>query len=305
MARKSQTIALLIFFVAVALSKTSYAAFISTYWGQNLYEGTLKEACDTGIYEIINIAFLNVFGGGQTPSMNLAGHCDPPSGTCVIFGEQIRYCQGLGIKVLLSLGGAIGNYYLTSKDDAQSVADYLWETFLQGRTSPGPLGDATLDGIDFDIEGASNLYYDDLARFLKEKSESVYLAAAPQCIFPDYHLGAAIDTGLFDTVWVQFYNNPPCQYHDGNADDLLRSWNQWDTSINVTHLFMGLPASDDAAPSGGHIPADKLKSDVLPVIKKSAKYGGIMLWNRYYDKLSGYGASIKPFILGDGLVYSS
>ncbi|EOY19892.1 Acidic endochitinase [Theobroma cacao] len=278
MARKSQTIALLIFFVAVALSKTSYAAFISTYWGQNVSEGTLKEACDTGIYDIINIAFLNVFGGGRTPSMNLAGHCDPPSGTCVIFGEQIRYCQRLGIKALLSLGGAIGTYGLTSKDDAQSVADYLWETFLPGRTSPGPLGDATLDGIDFDIEGASNLYYDDLVRFLKEKSESVYLSAAPQCPFPDYHLGPAIDTGLFDAVGVQFYNNPPCQYHD---------------------------AAEDAAPAGGYITVGNLTSYVLPVIKKSAKYGGVMLWSRSFDKETGYGASIKPFIHEDGLVYSS
>ncbi|WRX11578.1 Glycoside hydrolase family 18 [Theobroma cacao] len=298
MARKSQTIALLIFFVAVALSKTSYAAFISTYWGQNVSEGTLKEACDTGIYDIINIAFLNVFGGGRTPSMNLAGHCDPPSGTCVIFGEQIRYCQRLGIKVLLSLGGAIGTYGLTSKDDAQSVADYLWETFLPGRTSPGPLGDATLDG-------ASNLYYDDLVRFLKEKSESVYLSAAPQCPFPDYHLGPAIDTGLFDAVGVQFYNNPPCQYHDGIFDDLIKSWNQWTTSINVTNILMGLPAAEDAAPAGGYITVGNLTSYVLPVIKKSAKYGGVMLWSRSFDKETGYGASIKPFIHEDGLVYSS
>ncbi|EOY19889.1 hypothetical protein QUC31_005911 [Theobroma cacao] len=305
MARKSQTIALLIFFVAAALSKTSYATVISTYWGQNLYEGTLKEACDTGIYDIINLAFLNVFGGGQTPSLNLAGHCDPPSGTCVIFGEQITYCQGLGIKILLSLGGAAGNYYLSSQDDAQSVADYLWNTFLGGRTSAGPLGDATLDGIDFDIEGISNLYYDDLARFLKEKSESVYLSAAPQCPFPDYYMGAAIATGLFDTVWTQFYNNPPCQYSDGVTDDLINSWNQWTTSINVTNLFMGLPAAENAAPSGGYIPVDNLISDVLPVIESTAKYGGVMLWSRYYDVQTGYGASIKSSTLGDGLVSSS
>ncbi|XP_021297180.1 acidic endochitinase-like [Herrania umbratica] len=305
MARKSQTIALLIFFVAVALSKTSYATVISTYWGQNLYEGTLKEACDSGIYGIINLAFLNVFGGGQTPSMNLAGHCDPPSGNCVIFGEQITYCQGLGIKILLSLGGAAGNYYLSSRDDAQSVADYLWTTFLGGRTSAGPLGDATLDGIDFDIEGISNLHYDDLARFLKEKSESVHLSAAPQCPFPDYYMGTAIETGLFDSVWTQFYNNPPCQYHDGVTTDLINSWNQWTTSINATRLFLGLPAAVNAAPSGGYIPVDTLISDVLPVIADTDKYGGVMLWSRYYDVQTGYGASIISSTLGDGFVSSS
>ncbi|EOX95350.1 hypothetical protein QUC31_004984 [Theobroma cacao] len=305
MARKSQTIPLLICLIAVALSKTSYATVISTYWGQNGFEGTLKEACDTGTYKIIMIAFLNTFGDGQTPSMNLAGHCDPSSGTCVIFGDQISYCQDLGIKVLLSLGGAWGNYYLTSTDDAQSVADYLWNTFLGGRTSAGPLGDATLDGIDFDIEGGSNLYYDDLARFLKQKDDSVYLSAAPQCPYPDYYLASAIATGLFDSVWVQFYNNPPCQYSDGNIANLINSWYYWTTSINATHLFLGLPASPIAAYSGGYIPADILNSQVLPVIENSAKYGGVMLWSRYYDLLNGYGASIISSTKGNGLVYSS
>ncbi|XP_021280017.1 acidic endochitinase-like [Herrania umbratica] len=305
MARKSQTIALLIFLVAVALSTTSYATVISTYWGQNGFEGTLQEACATGTYNIIMIAFLNTFGGGQTPSMNLAGHCDPQSGTCVKFGEEIRYCQEQKIKVLLSLGGALGNYYLTSKDDAQSVADYLWNTFLGGRTSAGPLGDATLDGIDFDIEGGSNLYYDDLARFLKQKNESLFLSAAPQCPYPDYYLGNAIDSGLFDAVWVQFYNNPLCQYGNGYVGNLLNSWNHWTASVNAKSLFLGLPASVSAAYSGGYIPVEVLNSQVLPAIEETAKYGGVMLWNRYFDRQTGYGASIKYSTTGNGLVSSS
>ncbi|KAK1320268.1 Acidic endochitinase [Acorus calamus] len=55
---------------------------IATYWGQNGGEGRLYEACTMGNYAHVNIAFLNVFGSGRTPLLNLAGHCDPSAGTC-------------------------------------------------------------------------------------------------------------------------------------------------------------------------------------------------------------------------------
>uniref|UniRef100_A0A7N2N1D5 chitinase n=1 Tax=Quercus lobata TaxID=97700 RepID=A0A7N2N1D5_QUELO len=45
-----------------------------------------------------------------------------------------------------------------------------------------PLGNAILDGIDFDIELGSTLHWDDLARYLKAYSQSgrvVHLSAAP------------------------------------------------------------------------------------------------------------------------------
>ncbi|KAJ6969807.1 hypothetical protein NC653_034379 [Populus alba x Populus x berolinensis] len=66
-----------------------------------------------------------------------------------------------------------------------------------GQSSSRPLGDAVLDGIDFDIEQGSTLYWEDLARFLSKHGRKVYLAAAPQCRFPDSNLGTALNTGLF------------------------------------------------------------------------------------------------------------
>jgi chitinase len=47
--------------------------------------------------------------------------------------------------VLLSLGGSYG---LSSTDEANSVANYLWDNFLGGSSSSRPLGDAVLDGIE-------------------------------------------------------------------------------------------------------------------------------------------------------------
>ena len=50
--------------------------------------------------------------------------------------------------------------------------------------------------------------------------------------------------------------------------------------IPATKIFLGLPATPAAAGSG-FIPACDLTSQVLPAIKDSSKYGGVMLWSKY------------------------
>ncbi|XP_057526684.1 acidic endochitinase SE2 [Amaranthus tricolor] len=270
-----------------------YGSQIAIYWGQNGDEGTLSDTCNSGNYGIIILAFLATFGNGQAPTLNLAGHCDPAT-NCNTLSTDIKTCQQSGIKVLLSLGGGAGGYSLSSTDEANQLANYIWNNYLGGQSSTRPLGDAVLDGVDFDIETNDNRFWDDLARALSSHNngqKSVYLSAAPQCPFPDASLDNAINTGLFDYVWVQFYNNPPCQY-DNSADNLLSAWNQW-TSVQAGQVFLGLPASSDAA-SSGFIPIDALTSQVLPTIKGSAKYGGVMLWSKAYD--DGYSSAIKSSI---------
>ncbi|KAJ7951783.1 Acidic endochitinase [Quillaja saponaria] len=231
--------------------ETSYeASDIAVYWGQNGNEGSLIETCETGKYTHVNIAFLHKFGNGQTPQLNLAGHCDPASNGCTVIDQDIRKCQEQGVKVLLSIGGGSGNYSLASSSDAQRVANYLWLDFLNGNASSRPLGDAILDGIDFDIELGSPQYWEDLARFLRafdDTGRRVYLTAAPQCPFPDLYLRDALNnTELFDSVWIQFYNNPSCEYTKGNIDNIVSSWNLWTTSIKAVKVFLGLPADPSA-----------------------------------------------------------
>ena len=292
MATHKQTSFLLLSLLTISLCKYSQAGGIAIYWGQDSNEGTLAATCATGNYQYVNIAFLTTFGNGRTPVLNLAGHCNPSANTCTGLSTAIRACQQRGIKVLLSLGGGIGSYSLSSADDAKQVANYLWNNYLGGQSNSRPLGDAALDGIDFDIEQGSGQYYNDLARALNGFSQQkrVYLAAAPQCPFPDAHLDSAIQTGLFDYVWVQFYNNPQanCQY-GSNANNLLNSWRKW-TTVQAKQVFLGLPAAPAAA-SSGFIPADVLKSQVLASIKSSPKYGGVMLWSKRFD--NGYSSSIK------------
>ncbi|XBI20363.1 hypothetical protein VPH35_061672 [Triticum aestivum] len=277
----------------VALFGKCNAGSIAVYWGQNDGEVSLAKTCASGNYKFVVVAFLPKFGKGQKPELNLAGHCDPSSGGCKSLSKDIHSCQRRGVKVLLSLGGADGSYGLSSRGDARQVAMYLWNTFLGGTSSSSrPLGDAVLDGIDFDIEKGGSKFWGDLARDLKNLDKGVLLSAAPQCPFPDQWDDGAIRTGLFDFVWVQFYNNPECQISAGRGA-FLAAWKRWE-SLPIGKLFLGLPASKDAAGTG-FVPAGKLKS-VLPLIKGTPKYGGVMLWAKFYDDRTGYSSAIKSHV---------
>ncbi|XP_006644469.2 acidic endochitinase-like [Oryza brachyantha] len=281
--------------LAAAMVGTSRAGNIAVYWGQNGDEGSLGDACSSGLYAYVMVSFLSTFGNGQTPALNLAGHCDPGSGGCTGLSSDIQTCQSQGVKVILSIGGGAGSYGLSSTQDAQDVADYLWNNFLGGSSPSRPLGDAFLDGIDFDIETGDSAHYDELATFLSQKG-GVILTAAPQCPYPDASLGPALQTGLFATVWVQFYNNPPCQYAGGgDATNLVNAWNTWTSSVNAGSFYVGLPAAEAAAGSGYVSPGD-LTSAVLPAVQGDAKYGGIMLWNRYYDAQNSYSSQVKDSV---------
>lgn len=121
MARKLQTPSALFCLLMVTLFRGSRAGVISVYWGQNGNEGSLADTCATGNYGIVNIAFLVTFGNGQTPQMNLAGHCDPTTNGCTGLSNDIRACQNQGIKVMLSIGGGAGSYSLSSADDARQA----------------------------------------------------------------------------------------------------------------------------------------------------------------------------------------
>ncbi|XP_047328403.1 hevamine-A-like [Impatiens glandulifera] len=275
---------------------------VVTYWGQNGdEEGTLASACATGKYAHINIAFLTDFGSGRVPRLNLTSHCSNPTttnSTCNM-SDDIRFCQKRGIKVMLAIGGS---YALSSRDDAKNVSIYLWNNFLGGRSESRPLGNAVLDGIQFMIQQQDLPYYDDLAKFLSNYNNTssssssstgkLYLGAAHPCPTPGgTSMGRAINTGLFDFVSIQssYYsttNNRQCDYN-GNIGEFVNSWETWTTMIPAGKIYLGLPASPQVA-QRGFIPADVLKSEILPVVTKSARFGGVMVWSKFWDDKTGY-----------------
>ncbi|GLJ21000.1 hypothetical protein SUGI_0383830 [Cryptomeria japonica] len=102
--------------------------------------------------------------------------------------------------------------------------------------------------------------------------------------------------GLFDYMWIQFYNNPRCL----TLTNKLYWWNKWTTvnviTIQTQGLFGGFSTSLRAY-ANGYITAAILVSEVLPEIKTSSKYGGVMLWNNYYDRIANYSSIIKESLI--------
>lgn len=100
-------------------------------------------------------------------------------------------------------------------------------------------------------------------------------------------------------IFVLYYGQyATCEYlEDGDFTKLLNSWPTWTTKEGVadhTPVFLGLVSSSDkSAASYGYISPEDLKSKVLPTVMESSNFGGVMLWNRCYDKLTGYSAKIK------------
>jgi chitinase len=261
---------------------------ITVYWGQTSNEGSLRKACESKLYSTVILSFLNNFGSGKY-GLNLAGH------SWAAVGPDVKYCQSKKVLVLLAIGGGIGKYSLASKADAKAVAKHLWDYYLGGKSRSRPFGTAVLDGVDFDIELGSRAHYDDLARYLKGYSKKVFVTAAPQCPFPDRMLGQALRTGLFDRVHVQFYNNPVCSYRASNVAGFKAAWSKWTRSLPRSSVYLGLPAARGAAGSG-YVDPTTLVNKVLPIVRRSRNYGGIMLWSRYYDIQTGYSKRVKSAV---------
>ncbi|XP_047325951.1 hevamine-A-like [Impatiens glandulifera] len=298
---------IMIFFLVI-VSDASAAApknldSVGVYWGQDgPEEGTLRSACNTDRYSHVIVASLTNLGTGRTPKLNFTGHCNPTNYTCNM-SDDIRFCQKSGIKVML----AIVSDPLSSRDDAKNVSMYLWNNFLSGRSESRPFGDAVLDGIQFMIQQQDLPYYDDLAKFLSNYNTStssssgnrLYLGAAHPCPTPgSTSMGSAINTALFDFVSIESSysttNSRQCDYN-GNIGEFMNSWETWTTMIPAGKIYLGLPASPQVAESG-FIPADVLKSEILPVVTKSARFGGVMVWSKFWDDKTGYTDQINTSV---------
>jgi chitinase len=283
---------------------------IVVYWGQNEtgQEPDLATMCLQSQYSTIIISFAYAFGGSNSqdpnhyPSLNFGTHCTTPFSdahptflTCPLIAEAISVCQNSGKKILLSMGGAVGTYGFASDAEGQQMAQIIWDTFLGGQDPMRPFGTAVLDGIDLDIEKGSAKGYAVFAETLKtlmhaDTRKTYYLTAAPQCPYPDPYLGPGATTALgetpssFDFLYVQFYNNNSCETSSPQGwPTALGAW----TGLNNNggpKIFMGLPATADAANEGYLDPANA--ASVISSLKASTAVGGIMLWDGSYDTQS-------------------
>ncbi|KAH6787262.1 hypothetical protein C2S52_006814 [Perilla frutescens var. hirtella] len=77
-----------------------------------------------------------------------------------------------------------------------------------------------------------------------------------------------------------------------NVASVIAGWRNWTLFLpSSTQIFLGLPASPFAVDTG-YIGSEQLVSEIMPVIGNSPNYGGVMMWNRYFDLIYAYSGRI-------------
>lgn len=278
------------------------------YWGQNgggtIENNDLSAYCtSTSGIDVIVLAFLYEFGNGNNiPSGTIGQSCyistSGEGQDCDAVATSIATCQSAGVKVILSLGGASGSYSLQSQSEAETIGQYVWESYgNSGNTTvQRPFGDTFVNGFDFDIEvNEGNQYYQYMistlrSNFASDPSNTYYITGAPQCPIPEPNMGEIIGNATFDYLWVQFYNNNnythPCSLgFDGNAPNNYDQWVSFiaDTPSADAKIFFGVPAAPlaaNGAPSGEtyYITPAQLAT-VVSEYQSNSHFGGIMMWS--------------------------
>ncbi|KAK1254386.1 hypothetical protein MKX08_008381 [Trichoderma sp. CBMAI-0020] len=278
------------------------------YWGATGAVKPLSEYCtpEAGI-DILILSFLNNYGTSDTDiAAGLFGNCViNPDGSftpeCSDLASQIKTCQSAGKKIIVSLGGGVGDYTLASQSQAEKIGQYLWDAYGKPGNSAikRPFGDVVIDGWDFDLEHstdtdpAGNVFYQYLvsalrSNFAKDTGRKYLITGAPQCVYPDTSMDKAIQNSVFDYLFVQFYNNPlRCSLNvPGNASI---NYDQWAQSIasgksSSAKIFIGAPAAANA--SGSPYVGPSHLATLLEGFKSEPRFGGVMLWDAHWSDLN-------------------
>ena len=151
---------------------------VAVYYGQSgaTSQVTLAQMCQDSNVDIVILAFVNTFfGAGGYPTLNLGAGCSGTSPaqtakgatgllSCPTMAQDIKTCQGLGKKVMMSLGGAVGTSAFSGTQQADQFATKLWDLFGGGNgesTSMRPFGDAKVDGFDLGKQHPTLLSFKD------------------------------------------------------------------------------------------------------------------------------------------------
>ncbi|KAJ6437648.1 chitinase [Purpureocillium lavendulum] len=270
------------------------------YWGQ--HGGNTRENSDLAAYckpdsgiDIVVLAFLFTYGNGlTTPSGTIGQSCtitsEGQAQGCDGLAAAIDHCKSRGVKVLLSLGGAVGAYSLRSQEEAEAIGQRLWDAYgnTDSKNVSRPFGKTFVDGWDFDLENSDgSQYYGHLiaklrSNFVSDPGGRYLVTGAPQCPVPEPNMHAAIKQAKFDYLFVQFYNNPTCSV-DGHIN-----YNEWKHYIANApsadaKIFFGVPAAPLAATGSQSGARYYLQPAALASLIRAYKtddaFGGVMLWS--------------------------
>ncbi|KAG4431258.1 hypothetical protein IFR05_013263 [Cadophora sp. M221] len=279
---------------------------VAVYFGQTTITGTtsLEAQCADPNIDIVILAFvISQLNGGIYPTVNFGAACGgqtaemaaqaPGLLSCPDLAGNISTCQNTyGKKVLLSVGGATSQISFSGEEQASNFGDVLWNLFgPAGNIDDAlrPFGDVEVDGFDIDKEDRLPSYFGTLATTLRSHyaahtAKNYYLASAPQCPFPDESTPMDLIL-LCDFVWVQFYNNPPCEI---GSTGFAASVDQWSTALEAStlavkpRLYIGAPAFAEAGPSAyANIGSAEGMKGVAKGVRdvNLPNMGGVMFWD--------------------------
>ncbi|PNT62722.1 xylanase inhibitor protein 1 [Brachypodium distachyon] len=283
-------------FLARRAAGTGKTSQLTVFWGRHKDEGSLREACDSGMYTAVIVSFLNIVSGHDNAKYNynldLSGH--PLAG----IGDDIKHCQITGVPVSLSLRGAGA---LPTNQSALHLSDHLWFSYLSGfqKGVRRPFGDAKLDGVDFFLDHGKEEeeYYGVLAKDLQAKrrqspagtTKPLQLTATPGCALLTAGRALAAAGITLERIHVRFYGDASCSGGAWVED----AWGKWAAAYRRpgSRIYLGLTASGKT--EDGYLYPKELYYGVIPEVQKAANYGGVMLWDRYYDKRNEYSSYVK------------
>ena len=164
------------------------------------------------------------------------------------------------------------------------------------------------------MRSQASQYHADLAKalallFETDKSKTYLLTAAPQCPENDGLL-PALQTGLFDYVFIQFYNNYCGAYTYGTDDDqFTKSWSSWSNAMaaySKTKIFLGLPAGPGSTEDAKYQLDAEAATAVIKSVLKTPNFGGVSLWDySLAAKFNNYQKVVKKALYGKPPVYTT
>lgn len=134
---------------------------LAVYYGKAFYNSypSMYDLCHDDDIDVVVMGFVRQMNGAYMQPTFDIGACKTPSSTpanftgikCPDLAANITYCQSVGKKVMMSLGGSSSNLSVYSAEEAQQVATTLWNVFGAGTATPTlrPFGNVSVDGFDF------------------------------------------------------------------------------------------------------------------------------------------------------------
>ncbi|PBP18005.1 chitin recognition protein [Diplocarpon rosae] len=323
--------------LASALYDANGNTNVVMYYGQGANQPRLRQFCQSTSVDVIPIGFINSFPAQANGyvGVNFGNQCwdsfftysgpgyngalnpenDKLFTRCPPLQEDIHYCQTeRNKKILLSVGGAIGDYDLRDENEGEDLADFLWKAYGpydqeyvdRGGIRPLDRGESNedfskkidIDGFDFNIQrpatGGSAAYiaainrlrtHFNLHKFFYPESKTYMISASPECPLLDGHMEELITEAKFDLLFIQYYNNGLSRSTVRNfLDGTGRfNFNQWADFVNggksrKAKLYVGLLGGSEAGTAGDYVTPNEV-APLLWTYRNHPQFGGVMIWD--------------------------